>query len=95
MAEADPNPTVSPYRYRVHIDMLFPVRARAGDVLIVRPWSEARPIVVIRKRGDRWRCIRIGPPNFGALIGLDLDGVISELTPSLVALADHPAVRTA
>lgn len=69
------------YLYDVLVDMLHPVRARPGDVLVVRPGHE-RPICVVRRIGERWRLVRIGPPNFGALILSEDNGVIALSYPA-------------
>lgn len=85
---------MEPYVYDVHVEMLHPVRAKPGDRLIVRPGHE-RPVVVVRRAGGDWEPVRIGPPNYGALIGLADDGAITQIYPVYALLAQHPAVRSA
>jgi hypothetical protein len=65
--------------FDVLVDMLHPVCARAGQVLVVRPGTD-QPICVVR-RGTT-DVIREGPPNFGALLILLDEGVIRERSPS-------------
>jgi hypothetical protein len=83
-----------PYVYDVLVPMLHPVRARVGDRLVVRPGHLERPVVVVRRDGTGWRPVVIGPANYGALIGLELDGVIRERL-NVSPLAAHPLVRSA
>jgi len=83
-----------PYVYDVTMTMMHPVRARIGDRLVVRPGHPDRPVVVVRRDGAGWHPVVIGPPNYGALIGLELDGVIRSRACPL-ALAQHPLVRSA
>lgn len=83
-----------PYVYDVVVDLLHPVRARVGDRLVVRPGHPERPVVVVRRDGTEWHPVVIGPPNYGALIGLELDGVIRERL-NVSPLAAHPLVRSA
>ncbi len=80
------------YLYDVLVHMLHPVRARPGDVLVVEPGAE-RPIVVVRKIAGEWEPVREGPPNFGALIIADDDGVIRQRYPRFSSLGADPAVR--
>lgn len=82
-----------PYLYDVLVPMLHPVRARVGDRLVVRPGHE-RPVVVVRRGPEGWAPIAVGPPNYGALIGMEYDGVIRERTHA-PALALHPLAQTA
>lgn len=84
-----------PYVYDVHVEMLHPVRAKPGDRLIVRPGHPERPVVVVRRTGDDWEPVRVGPPNYGALIDHAESGVISQRHPVYASLAAHPAVRFA
>lgn len=86
--------TAMPYVYDVLVPMLHPVRARVGDRLVVRPGHPDRPVVVVRREGDGWVPVVIGPPNFGALIGLELDGVIRERL-HVSPLSAHPLAQTA
>lgn len=75
--------------------MLHPVRASVGDRLVVVPGDVDRPIAVVRHTGGAWRFLRAGPPNFGALIGMELDGVIHLRLSAGVPLAAHPLARQA
>ena len=83
------------YRYLVLSPILHPVAARDGDVLIVRPGHADRPIVVVREIAGAWRPIRVGPPNFGALIVREDDGFIYDLSGSPSSIADHPVLQIA
>jgi len=74
------------YLYDVAVDMIHPVQAKPGDRLVVRP-GHARPIVVVRKMKGQWAPVRIGPPNFGALILQEDDGVIILRQPAYADLA--------
>lgn len=86
---------VEPYRYVVNSPMLHPVVACSGDVLVVRPGHPTRPLAVVRHVKGRWRLVRLGPPNFGAIVGLECDGVVTALSAGSPALAEHPALRSA
>jgi hypothetical protein len=77
---------MSVYLFSVQQPMIHPVPARAGDGLVVRVGHPTRPIVVVRRLDGKWRPVRVGPPNYGALIGLEEDGVISLLLPRACAL---------
>lgn len=81
------------YLYDVLIDMLYPIRARPGDKLVVRPGHE-RPVVVVRKVHGEWEPIRIGPPNFGSLIIAADAGVIRQRYPCYVSLAEAQLTET-
>lgn len=81
-----------PYLYDVDIATTHPVIALPGQRLVVRPGHE-RPIVVVERAGGDWRPVRIGPPNFGALIDQEARGAIRCVFPTFASLADHPAVR--
>jgi hypothetical protein len=83
---------MEPYVYDVHVELLHPVRAKPGDRLIVRPGHE-RPMVVVRRVGDGWRGVRVGPPNYGAVIGLCDDGALTQIHPLYLPLSADPAVR--
>jgi hypothetical protein len=83
-----------PYVFDVEVAMMHPLRARAGDVLVVRPGHPERPVVVVRRDSDGWRPVVVGPPNYGALVGLEIDGVIRARAYPL-ALAQHPLARSA
>lgn len=86
---------MSPYVYDVIVHMMKPVQALAGDRLVVTPGHPDVPIAVVRWDGVDWKRVRVGPPNYGAIIGHELDGVIRLRAETSVALADHPAVRSA
>jgi hypothetical protein len=79
------------YVYDVLVTMIHPVQAHPGDRLVVRPGHPTRPVVVMAldPEGD-WQPARLGPPNYGALIGLELDGVIRSCAPVSVPLSEHP-----
>lgn len=85
------------YVYDVHCHMLHPVRARPGDMLVVRPGHPTRPIVVSRMIDGCMRPVAGGPPNYGALLVLEDDGVI-RLHPGArvaVPLSEHPLIQSA
>lgn len=88
-------PVLEPYRFVVCAPMLHPVAARVGDVLVVRPGHAERPLVVTRCTEGEWRAIRIGPPNYGALLVREDEGVIRQLIPGGASLATHPLVQSA
>lgn len=90
-------PPAGTYVYDVNCHMLHPVMAREGDVLVVRPGHPTRPIVVSRMIDGLMRPVLIGPPNYGALLLLEDEGVISPNpdVPVALPLGRHPAVRTA
>ena len=73
--------------------MLHPVRAAVGDRLVVRPGHPERPIAVMRLIDGEWRPIRVGPPNYGALILREDDGIIRQRLSAAVPPAAHPLVR--
>ncbi len=79
--------------YDVHVEMLHPVRARPGCRLVVRPGHPERPVVVVQRTADGWAPVRLGPPNYGALVGLETDGAITLLAPSAASLDAHPLVH--
>jgi hypothetical protein len=57
--------------------MLYPVRARAGDVLVVRPGHATRAVVVMRDEGAAgWQPVVVASPDYGALVALEGAGVI-------------------
>lgn len=91
---ADP---MIPYLFDVLYPMLHPVRASAGDRVVARPGHPTRPIVVVRRIGGIWRPVRVGPPNFGALVEREYDGIILYRPASVgsPALSEHPMVRRA
>ncbi len=88
-----PCPAEPPYRFLVLSPILHPVPAKAGDVLVVRPGHATRPIAVVRHENSEWIFVRSGPPNYGALLCREDDGVIIEL--SSASLAAHPLVQSA
>ena len=67
------------YVFDVMSPMMFPVVATTGQVLVVSPGTD-QPILVVT-RGTT-TVIRTGPPNYGALIHLLIDGVLVERTPA-------------
>lgn len=83
------------YVYDVLVTMIHPVQAHPGDRLVVRPGHPTRPVVVMAldPEGD-WQPARVGPPNYGALIGLELDGVIRLRGEASVPLSAHPLAQT-
>lgn len=83
------------YRYLVLSPVVHPVAAREGDVLVVRPGHPTRPIAVVRFLFGAWQFVRSGPPNYGAIVGLELDGVLATLAFSAPSLAEHPLARSA
>ncbi len=86
---------MEPYVYDVHVEMLHPVRAKPGDRLVVRPGHPERPVVVVRGAGPHWHPVTIGPPNYGAFLGLIDAGVLTQLHPIASSLASHPSVASA
>jgi hypothetical protein len=76
-----------PYLLDVHLPMIHPVRAVPGDVIVVTPGHPVAPVAVMRPRPEGpWQCLRLGPPNYGALLNPLLDGVLSERTPGAAAI---------
>jgi hypothetical protein len=69
------------YLFNVAGDMIHPIPAREGDVLVVRP-SGAVPIAVVRVLKGQWRVVHVGPPNYGALLGPLCDGLLIPQTPA-------------
>lgn len=69
------------YVFDVVSSMVFPVAARAGQVLVVAPGTR-HPMQVV-ERGTQ-RVVREGPPNYGALLHLIVDGVIVCRSPRAV-----------
>lgn len=69
------------YLFDVVSPIMHPVPARAGDVLCIRPGT-AVPIAVVRCVRGTWTVVRIGPPNYGALLNPWLDGAITPQTPA-------------
>lgn len=69
------------------IDVVHPIRARAGDRVVIRPGQD--PAVVV---------VRAAPPNYGALLGLVEGGALTPVQQSaddavaqLAGLAQPPA----
>lgn len=90
---AEQTPRMIPYVYEVHVEMLHPVRAKPGDRLVVRPGNTDAPLFVSRNVGGTWTCVHVGPPNFGAVIGLESDGVLTQLYPQYLPLSSDPAIQ--
>jgi hypothetical protein len=67
----------------VHLPIIHPVQAIPGDVIVVCPGHPTAPLCVMRQSAGKWRSVRVGPPNYGALLIPLLDGVLSELTPGV------------
>ena len=67
------------YNYRAILPVAHPVRARPGDVIRVRPGHPRAAVAVWRYERNRWIRIRVGPPNYGALIVQEYDGIIEPL----------------
>jgi hypothetical protein len=87
---------MSAYLYEVIDPITHPVPARTGDILAVRPGHPTRPIVVFRMVAGEWTPVTVGPPNFGALLVREDDGVIQQIFSSFSQpLAAHPALRSA
>lgn len=82
-------------RYVVASPLLHPVAARVGDVIVVRPGHETHPIAVVRRIADEWTLIRVGPPNYGAIILREAEGALIQLTASSSSLAGHTLLRSA
>ncbi|WP_461411758.1 hypothetical protein [Gemmatimonas sp.] len=72
---------MEPYVYDVHVEMLHPVRAKPGHRLIVRPGHPERPVVVVRRTGNDWEPVRLGPPSFDAIAVMCRDGALSQRYP--------------
>ncbi len=71
-----------PYLLDVRLPMIHPVRALPGEVIAVRPGHPTLPVAVMRPEPQGpWTLLRVGPPNYGALLTPLLDGVLSERTP--------------
>jgi hypothetical protein len=82
------------YVYDVHVEMLHPVRASIGDRLIVTPGHE-RPVVVVRRVHGTWEPVRVGPPNYGAIVGLEADGAVTQRYPVYATLSAELAAESA
>jgi hypothetical protein len=70
-----------PYLFNVLVPLIHPVLATPGDVIAVRPGHSVYPVAVVRYVAGQWVVVRVGPPNYGALLIPLLDGVIAERTP--------------
>jgi hypothetical protein len=79
-------PKMLPYLLDVQVPMIHPVRASPGEVIAVLPGHPTRPVAVMRRIGGTWELMRVGPPNYGALITPLLDGVLSERTPGVARI---------
>lgn len=64
-----------PYVFDVVSPILHPVAARVGDVIVVRVGAPVALAVVRSVRGA-WQVVRVGPPNYGALLIPLTDGAI-------------------
>jgi hypothetical protein len=52
----------------------LPVRAVPGDVIAVTPGHPIAPVAVLRPvHNGPWQVVRVGPPDFSALLPLLLD----------------------
>lgn len=89
-------PTADTYVYDVLLHLILPVRALPDDMLVVRPGHPERPIVVSRSIGGCMRPVRIGPPDYSALLKLEQAGAIRCAHPryARVPLAQHPLVAS-
>jgi hypothetical protein len=65
------------FRLDVHGPIIAPVVARGGDMLVAAPNDRAVPLAVMRREGDRWVRVRVGPDDFSALLDLWRDGLVS------------------
>ena len=75
--------------YDVVVDMLHPVRARAGQVLVWRPGTDQPILVVMRGTTET---LRDGPQNINALRVLLDEGVLTPRSDaSRLALTDVSA----
>jgi hypothetical protein len=76
-----------PYLLDVKVPMIHPVRAVPGEVVVVTPGHPTAPVAVMQPTAHGpWICLRVGPPNYGALLTPLLDGVLSERTPGAAAI---------
>jgi hypothetical protein len=69
------------YLFDVLHPLAFPVTARPGDVLVVRPGTPV-PIAVVRCLRGVWLVMEIGPPNYGALLIPLCEGHLVPQTPA-------------
>jgi hypothetical protein len=66
-----------PFLFDVDVAMMHPIRARAGDVLVVRPGHATRAVVVMRDDGAAgWQPVVVASADYGALVALEGAGVI-------------------
>ena len=84
-----------PYVYDVLLGMLHPVAAAPGDLIIVRPGHPTHAVAVVRPIAGVWQLIRLGPPNYGALLMREEQGIIRQRYPVSASLAEHPLLRSA
>jgi hypothetical protein len=70
-----------PWLLDVVVPLIHPVRAVPGDIIAVSPGHPTHAVVVVRRARDGWQLVRVGPPNYGALLTPLIDGVLSERTP--------------
>lgn len=75
-----------PFLFSVQLPLIHPVRACPGDVLAVLPGHPTHAVCVMRPRAGAWQLVRVGPPNYGALLIPLLDGVIVERSPGAARL---------
>lgn len=86
----------SAYLYDVLHPILHPVPARVGDVIAVRPGHPTHPVLVFRQQSGAWVPVADGPPNYGALVLREDDGVIRSIFSSgALPLAQHPLAESA
>lgn len=72
-----------PYLLDVVVPLIHPVRAVPGDVIAVTPGHPTHAVVVVRWSRGHWQLLRVGPPNYGALLTPLIDGVLAERTPGV------------
>lgn len=73
---------------RVLAPMLFPLAARAGQLLVITPGHPTHTVAVVTpdaRRVVRHRFVEDGA-LYGPILCLDADGVVQFLTPRAVAL---------
>lgn len=71
--------------------LLHPIPARVGDRIVVCPGCEVLPLATMRKVRGEWQVVYDGPPNYGALLGPLVDGLIRPLSPADAAFLQHVA----
>jgi hypothetical protein len=89
-----PRPMRDTFVFDVLTHLLFPVRARPADMLVVRPGHPTRPIVVSRLIDGVMRPVRLGPPDYRGLVMLERAGVIRHTSEFRTAapFERHPLV---